>query len=104
MVGGLRGKLFTSDDQGNSFQSILSATPISFNAITFTGERLLLVNQAGAAFQSGISTVSPTPLPLPPGFPLTALVEAADGVLVGVGLNGVVRLPLVVADSQSSAE
>lgn len=104
LIGGLRGKLFTSDDQGNSFQASNNSIPVSFNTITVAGKRLLLVNQAGIAFQSGFSTISMDPLPLSSGHPLTALIEAADGTLVGVGLSGTLRLPSVAAASQSSAE
>lgn len=104
LVGGLRGKLFASDDQGASFQPLPTAVPASFNAITLVGQRVLLLNQAGQLMQSGLGAFTPRPLPFDTSMPLTAIAEAADGSLVGVGFNGPQRLAATPARSFNQAE
>lgn len=100
LLGGLRGKVFQSADGGESFVAVANPMPISINDIQQLGNRLLLVNQAGGLLQASIDRTHLTPLALPPGPPLTAVAQAADGALVGVGFAGPVRLatPLNAAE------
>lgn len=104
LVGGLRGKLFASDDQGDSFQLLPLQPPVSLSELNVFGRQLLLVNQAGIVLRSALDAFLPRPLPLPPGPPLTAVTEAADGSLIAVGLTGPLRLPSMSATPQSGAE
>ncbi|MBD8682517.1 YCF48-related protein [Pseudomonas sp. CFBP 13719] len=99
-LGGLRGRVFRSTDQGSSFESVQNPVPISINDMQLLGNRLFLVNQAGGVLRSSADRARLTPLALPPGPPLTAVAEAADGALVGVGFAGPVRL----ATSLNAAE
>jgi photosystem II stability/assembly factor-like uncharacterized protein len=92
LLGGLRGRVFRSTDQGESFEAVPNPSPISINAMQLLGPRLLLVNQAGGLLQASADRSGLTPLALPPGPPLTAVAQAANGTLVGVGFAGPVRL------------
>lgn len=93
MLGGLRGHLFSSDDQGASFQVQANPLPVSLNAIRVVGQRLLMVNEAGALLQSDLDKIIVQPMPAFSGRPLTAVTEAADGTLVCAGVAGPVRMP-----------
>ena len=104
LVGGLRGNLFASDDQGESFQALPLRAPISLSQINVLDDRLLLVNQAGQVLRSDLGHFAPQALPLPPGAPLTAVAEAADGSLIAVGLGGALRVPSPPAASEIRAE
>jgi photosystem II stability/assembly factor-like uncharacterized protein len=105
VVGGLRGKLFRSCDRGHSFKAMANPVPVSINAALVVGQQLLLVNQAGGLLRTAISVDAVRPVPLPPGAPLSAVVQAPDGSLVGVGFAGPVRLASsALAASQSMAE
>jgi photosystem II stability/assembly factor-like uncharacterized protein len=100
LLGGLRGKVYQSADGGESFVAVANPMPISINDIKQLGNRVLLVNQAGGLLQASIDGSGLTPLALPPGPPLTAVAQAADGALVGVGFAGPMRLatPLNAAE------
>lgn len=93
LIGGLRGKLFASDDQGATFAALANPLPVSINGIRVLGQRVLLVNAAGMLLQSGLDRFAAQPLPVTEGQPLTAITEAADGALVSVGVTGPLRLP-----------
>ncbi|WP_256678211.1 YCF48-related protein [Pseudomonas sp. PB101] len=92
MVAGLRGKVLRSTDRGESFQTIENPLPISINEIHQNGTNLLLVNQAGGLLQVTHDSQQLTPITLPPGPPLNAVTQAADGTFVGVGFAGPMRL------------
>lgn len=92
LIGGLRGKVFRSSDAGQSFSAIDNPVPVSINEIRLAGRQLLLVNQAGGLLQASADRSRLTPIALPPGPPLTAVAQAADGALVGVGFAGPLRL------------
>lgn len=104
VIAGLRGNIFFSIDRGESFQSVTSPAPVSWNAINLSGDQLLFVNQAGAAFQSSSARLDLLPVAAPPGHPLTALARADDGTLVGVGFVGVSSFAPTLAGIQSTAE
>ncbi|MDE1164862.1 MAG: YCF48-related protein [Pseudomonas sp.] len=91
-LAGLRGKLFRSVDQGHSFTAVDNPLPISINDLRLLGKHLLVVNQAGGLLQASADFSHLTPLALPPGPPLTAVAQAADGTLVGAGFAGPMRL------------
>lgn len=92
LIGGLRGKVFRSSDAGQSFSAVDNPVPVSINEIRLAGRQLLLVNQAGGLLQASADRSRLTPIALPPGPPLTAVAQAADGALVGVGFAGPLRL------------
>ncbi len=100
LVGGLRGTLLRSTDGGHSFATVSNPVPVSVNDLRQVGDQLLLVNQAGAVLQASRDRTRLIPLDVPPGQPLTAVTQAADGALVGVGFAGPVRL----ATSMNAAE
>ncbi|WP_416425102.1 YCF48-related protein [Pseudomonas sp. App30] len=104
VIAGLRGKVFFSDDQGQSFRPVTGSAAVSVNAITMTGDRLMFVDQAGGVFQSDVTKLHLTPLQTPPGHPLTDVAQAPDGSLTGVGFTGVTRFSPAVAAAQSIAE
>jgi photosystem II stability/assembly factor-like uncharacterized protein len=92
LVAGLRGKVFRVLNDGRSFAEVANPLPISINDMRFVGQQLLLVNQAGGLLQASVDRTNLAPLALPPGAPLTAVAQAADGALVGVGFAGPARL------------
>lgn len=100
LVGGLRGKVFRSTNLGQSFTTVENPLPVSINDMRLFGAQLLLVNQAGGLLQASADGARLTPVALPPGPPLTAVAQAADGALVGVGFAGPLRLatPLNAAE------
>jgi photosystem II stability/assembly factor-like uncharacterized protein len=100
LVGGLRGNVFSSSNEGQSFTAVDNPLPVSINDMRLIGTQLLLVNQAGGLLQASADRSRLTPVALPPGPPLTAVAQAADGALVGVGFAGPARLatPLNAAE------
>lgn len=100
LVAGLRGKLFRSSNAGQSFSAVDNPVPVSINEMRLIGTQLLLVNQAGGLLHASADRSRITPVALPPGPPLTAVAQAADGALVGVGFAGPLRLaaPLTAAE------
>lgn len=94
IVGGLRGKMFRSQNQGASFEPLVNPIPVSINAAVVIDRQLLLVNQAGGLLQGAANGDGMRPVALPPGAPLLAVAKAADGALVGVGFAGPARLAL----------
>jgi hypothetical protein len=100
LVAGLRGKVFRSSDEGRTFVAVDNPMPVSINEMRIVGRQLLLVNQAGGLLQASADRSRLIPIELAPGAPLTAVAQAADGALVGVGFAGPVRL----ATSLNAAE
>lgn len=100
LVGGLRGKVLRSSNEGQSFSTVDNPLPVSINDMHLFGAQLVLVNQAGGLLQASADRTGLAPVPLPPGPPLTAVAQAADGALVGVGFAGPLRLatPLNTAE------
>ena len=100
LIGGLRGKVLRSHNEGQSFSAVDNPLPVSINDMRLIGTQLLLVNQAGGLLQASADRSRLTPVALPPGPPLTAVAQAADGALVGVGFAGPLRLatPLNAAE------
>jgi photosystem II stability/assembly factor-like uncharacterized protein len=100
VLGGLRGKVMRSSNLGQSFTAVDNPVPVSINDMRVFGRQLILINQAGGLLQGEGDHLRLRPVALPPGPPLTAVAQAADGALVGVGFAGPVRLamPLNVAE------
>jgi photosystem II stability/assembly factor-like uncharacterized protein len=91
-VAGLRGKVFRVGNDGQTFAEVVNPLPVSINDMRLLGQQLVLVNQAGGLLQASADRTHLAPLALPPGPPLTAIAQAADGTLVGVGFAGPARL------------
>lgn len=104
IVGGLRGNVLRSRDDGTSFQTLPNPVPVSIASAALGEGRLLLVNQAGGVLEGKVGEPTLKSLPVSPGPPLTAVAEAADGTLVGVGFAGPVRLLAHLAASPQSSE
>jgi photosystem II stability/assembly factor-like uncharacterized protein len=102
LVGGLRGRAFRSRDQGTHFEALENPVPVSLSSVVRIGDQLLWVNQAGGLLRSENQLSSLQPLPMPPGPPSIAVVDAPDGALVGVGFAGVSRLPMPAAPAPAS--
>ncbi|WAH55782.1 YCF48-related protein [Pseudomonas silvicola] len=100
LLGGLRGHLFSLRD--GAFKEVGNPVPVSINAALVSGQRLLVVNQAGGVLQGHLDGSGLTPLPLAAAAPLSALAEGADGSLIGVGFAGPLRLSS--APTQALAE
>ncbi|HSI56159.1 MAG TPA: glycosyl hydrolase [Ideonella sp.] len=105
LVFGLRGNAFVSRDGGASWKaSLLPGSGASINAgLRLSDGRLLLVDQAGGAFVSADGGERFERLPFAWGAPLTGVVEAADGTLVGSSLAGITRLPRPAAAHAAAA-
>jgi photosystem II stability/assembly factor-like uncharacterized protein len=94
IVAGLRGNAFSSNDDGRTWTPLLVATPVSLiSAAKLTDGRRLFVNQAGQLLSDN-GEAALQQMSLPPMPPLTAVVQAADGWLIGVSMRGVLRFPL----------
>ncbi|MFM0212237.1 YCF48-related protein [Paraburkholderia sediminicola] len=91
VVAGLRGNILASSDGGTTWQAVAHAGTVSFDAITtLTGGTLLLANQRGELLASrdeghSFEAVNAKYVRLP----TAALVEAADGSIVTVGVRGI---------------
>lgn len=87
IVGGLRGFAFRSADHGSHFEPITLPAPISITAsLRLQGGKTLLVDQSGSLYTlntGGLQKVEGNA-----GSNPSALVEAANGALVGVGRFG----------------
>jgi len=102
LVGGLRGKVFRSRDQGRSFEAMSNAAPVSLSSATRIGQQVVWVNQAGGLLSSSSDSPGLQLLAAPAGPALTAVVDAPDGSLVGVGFAGISRLSVPSVNASSS--
>lgn len=92
-VVGLRGHAFYSDDDGDHWQALDGAPPVSFvSAAGRADGSLILTNQAGQLFKGRGREVL-QPLAVPPLPPLSQSVVTAQGDIVALGLAGAMRLP-----------
>ena len=92
IIGGLRGRLFVSEDSGSSFTVLENPQPVSVSTIRHFGQRLAIVNQAGTVLLADGVGQQLQALPAMPRAPSTSIIEAADGTLVAVGFAGAQRL------------
>ncbi|WP_409524474.1 WD40/YVTN/BNR-like repeat-containing protein [Nitrincola sp. MINF-07-Sa-05] len=91
LLAGLRGNAVRSADGGESFAKVPVPVPASLlSTARLADGRLLAVGQGGQLMQAGNAGF--VSLPLPPGPPLNALVEAQDGALIGASWRGPVRI------------
>jgi photosystem II stability/assembly factor-like uncharacterized protein len=91
---GLRGHLFRSDDQGNSWQAVSLPTSKSLTAgVRLADGGLLLTDESGQGWVSRDDGRSFRSVGQPQGFPLLALLATADGGSLAVGSNGITRIP-----------
>jgi photosystem II stability/assembly factor-like uncharacterized protein len=102
LVGGLRGNVFRSRDQGETFEGLVNPVPVSLGSAIDIGQRTLWVNQAGGLLFGTDDSLFLQPLVTPEGPPLTRVVGAADGSLIGVGFAGVLRLSMPAVNRESS--
>jgi photosystem II stability/assembly factor-like uncharacterized protein len=93
LVGGLRGNVFFSRDDGAHVVQVASPVPVSISHIGVRRDGTYeLTNQAGSLFtyrpgETDLRFVTVPPLP-----PLSAVIDAADGAPVAVGAGGVTRV------------
>ncbi|WP_077033367.1 YCF48-related protein [Pelomonas sp. KK5] len=96
VVGGLRGNVFWSGDRGRSFSASQVPVPVTISSALLTRDGdWLFSNQAGLLLRSkdqGRSLQPLNTLKAPPGPPLTALAQGADGALVAASFAGALRL------------
>lgn len=93
IVAGLRGHVFRSTDDGDTWAPLEGAPPTSLvSAVSQTDGTVLLANQAGQLYttRSG-SALTPVPVPSLP--PLTQAVVLPDGDLLALSMVGALRLP-----------
>jgi len=94
LLAGLRGNVFRSADAGETWEKVEGAPPVSFSAITrLVDGSALLANHAGQLFVSRGSVLEHLAVPQLP--PLAAIIQLADNSLLGVGVRGMARVPLV---------
>lgn len=90
---GLRGNVFISRDQGQSWHQAETGIPVSISAaIELDGQRLALVNQAGQVLL-GHADGSPFRPLSKIGLPIAAAAQTADGLALAT-LRGVVKMAL----------
>jgi photosystem II stability/assembly factor-like uncharacterized protein len=88
---GLRGNLFRSGDAGASWSKVeLPSTYTLTGATVLADKSLLLSDEAGTLWKSTDGGRSFAPSRSQGGFPLSAIVQAANGSVIGVGARGVV--------------
>ncbi|MES2259482.1 MAG: YCF48-related protein [Pseudomonadota bacterium] len=93
VIGGLRGNVFWSADRGRSFSASQLSLPVTlFSALASRHGPWLFVNQAGQLLSSGDQGRSLQLVKRPPGPPLTALAQGADGAIVAASFAGVIPL------------
>lgn len=102
LVGGLRGNAFRSQDQGETFEALVNPVPVSLGSAIRVGQQTLWVNQAGGLLSGADDSPLLQPLMTPEGPPLTSVVGAADGSLIGAGFAGVLRLSMPGLNRASS--
>ncbi|MNB82591.1 Ycf48-like protein precursor [compost metagenome] len=102
LIGGLRGNVFRSRDQGNNFEAMNNPVPVSLGSAIRIGQQVLWVNQAGGVLRSTGDSSTLQPLATPAAPALTAVVDAPDGSLVGVGFAGTARLAISNVNATSS--
>jgi photosystem II stability/assembly factor-like uncharacterized protein len=91
---GLRGNVYRTSDQGQTWQQAVSATPATISAGTELADgRLVLVSQAGEILVSGDHGLNFTRLPKKTGLPLAAVAQGLDSLVLG-SLRGVRTVPL----------
>lgn len=93
VIGGLRGHAFWSADRGRSFAPSQVPVPVTLSSAMVDRQgRWLFLNQAGLLLGSSDRGRSLQPIKQPPGPPLTALAQTADGPVVAASFAGVVPL------------
>jgi photosystem II stability/assembly factor-like uncharacterized protein len=95
VVYGLRGNVFHTADEGESWQQVQIPNTVTLSAgTTFDDDTMILINQAGDVLmsQDGGSNFSLSPDSQP--MPATGVVQAADGTLVIANLRGLRRVEL----------
>jgi photosystem II stability/assembly factor-like uncharacterized protein len=93
VAAGLRGNVFVSKDQGDTWTAVAGAPAASITACASGPDTTLyFVNQAGQVMvRQGDGPIRM--LDVPPLAPLAGIVALANGALVTVGMAGAVRLP-----------
>lgn len=93
IVAGLRGRVFRSTDEGDSWAPLEGAPPTSFvSAVGQADGSVLLANQAGQLFTTrGGSKLVALPVPSLP--PLTQAIVLPGGDLLALSMAGALRLP-----------
>jgi photosystem II stability/assembly factor-like uncharacterized protein len=91
---GLRGHVFRSADQGNSWQPVAMASNKSLTAATLLRDgSVLLVDESGQGWLSRDDGRSFRAVVPEERFPLIALLAMPDGGSLAVGINGITRFP-----------
>ncbi|WP_449100331.1 WD40/YVTN/BNR-like repeat-containing protein [Pseudomonas veronii] len=93
LLAGLRGNVFRSVDAGETWEKVEGSPPVSFSAITHLVDgRALLANHAGQLYASSGSALEHLAVAQLP--PLAAIIQLADGSLLGVGVRGMTHVSL----------
>lgn len=93
MLAGLRGNLYWSDDEGQSWESGTVDTPVTISQLLVTRDNALVaVNQAGKLLASPTAGQQLRQLPPMNMAPVTAIVQAHDGALIAATFAGPQRL------------
>lgn len=92
---GLRGTVFTSQDQGESWVKTEINSKVSISTMTeLSDHNIVLANQAGELLVSENDGLSFNDFKFLPGTPITSLVQSATGNLIVSSLRGVNRVAI----------
>lgn len=101
-VFGLLGHIYRSTDAGTSWTQIQSPTPATFTCgLSFDSGEVLFADMGGDIWRLDGSAVVASGAKLP--WPITAMVEAADGSVVVSGLGGISRVSRESIDAKPAA-
>jgi len=93
---GLRGNVWRSADEGQSWEAVSTGQATTVTAgTTRPNGQVVLVDESGRALQTvpGAHGLGLTPVRVPQAFAFTGVVTAADGSLVLTGVRGTTRIP-----------
>lgn len=94
LLAGLKGNLYYAASAGGEYRRAANPFPLSVNALAQLADgRVVAANQAGQLLLSDDAGRTLASIPgLHAGAPLSAVLQAPDGTIIGAGLRGVVRL------------
>lgn len=105
VIAGLKGNVFLSIDHGTSFSQLKIPVPVSIlTALTTRSGRVVFVNQAGQILQNtpvGYDRFQVADVPRLKAM-VASVVQLDEGLLLGVGNNGVVRISLPIENSDNT--
>lgn len=101
IIGGLKGNVFWSSNRGMTFQRSEGFLPISLSASAILKDgKIVFTNQAGQLFVSDDKGRSVQLMKQNQTPPLSAVLQTADGNVIGAGIRGITRVSLPASGGQ----